>query len=168
MLDYTRLRRWEGRGETSRSALYFKKDQAHAGNSALLSEQKMRDFLPLQEGNVNLNRLAASEWEALVSPVTGVLGQPLTWLSLETESSPWWLLWNTLMRPEHEQTVKPERETELCVPHQLGHLKPKQPENELKKLKRDHGNQTHPVPLYKHSDCSNASRRMETAIFLIL
>lgn len=72
------------------------------------------------------------------------------------------------MCPEHEQTVKPERETELCVPHQLGHLKPKQPENELKKLKRDHDNETYLVPLYKHSDCSNASRQMETAIFLIL
>lgn len=34
--------------ETSWSALYFKVDQAHAENSALLSEQKMRDLLPLQ------------------------------------------------------------------------------------------------------------------------
>lgn len=50
MLDYMRLRRWEGRGETSRSALYFKVDQTHAENSAPLSEQKMRDFLPLQAG----------------------------------------------------------------------------------------------------------------------
>lgn len=89
------------------------------------------------------------------------------WPGLPWRQSPA-LMWNTLLCPEHEQTVKPERETELCVPHQLGHLKPKQPENELKKLKRDHGNETHPVPLYKHSDCSNASRRMETVIFLIL
>lgn len=56
MLDYTRLRRWKERGETSRSALYFKVDQAHAENSALLSEKKMRDFLPLQAG------ICESEW----------------------------------------------------------------------------------------------------------
>lgn len=41
-------------GETSRSALYFKVDQARAENSALRA--KMRDFLPLQAG------ILESEW----------------------------------------------------------------------------------------------------------
>lgn len=131
-----------------------------------LQSRKWEIFFLCRQAYVNLNGLTTSVWKALVSPVTGVLGQTLTWPSLDTEPNPWWLLWNTLMCPE--QTVKPEGQTELCVPQQPGHLKPKQPENELKKLKRDHGNETYVVPLYKHSDCSNASRRMETVIFLIL
>lgn len=136
----------------------------------LLSFQsrKWEIFFLCRQAYVNLNGLATWVWKALVSPVTGVFGQPLTWPSLVTAPNHRWLLWNTLTCPEHKQTVKPERETELCVPHQLGHLKPKQPENELKKLKRDHNNETYLVPLYKHSDCSNASRRMETVILLIL
>lgn len=61
-------------GETSRSALYFKVDQAHAEISALPSEQKMRDFLPLQAG------ICESEWAHNLSvKSTGVTCHSGTW-----------------------------------------------------------------------------------------
>lgn len=71
--------------------------------------------------------------EVMVSPVPGFTWRqsPVTDSHCKTHSC-----------SEHEQTIKPEREKVLHIPHQPGHHEPKQPENELRKLKRDHGNET--------------------------
>lgn len=165
MLDYMRLRRWEGRGWN-------------------------KQVCPVFQGGPGSCRKLCSPFRAKNERFSSLAGRHMwIWMGSQPQCEKHWCHWGTwsapdlaflrdraqplmvavkLMYSEHEQTVKPQGEKELCVPHQLGHLKPKQPENELKKHKRDHGNETYLVPLYKHSDCSNASRRMETVIFLIL
>lgn len=111
MLDYMRLRRWEGRGETSRSALYFKVDQTHAENCS-----------PFRAKNERFSSFAGRHmwiWRGsqphqcekhwchwyLVSPWPGLpcRQSPAPDGYCETHSC-----------PEHEQTMKPEGETALC------------------------------------------------------